>query len=252
MKDPLKIGGHDHPYAPFSRQGEFTKCLQKNKEADEQMRQRLINGATVPLKIPNWLTAQIQNGTVNACTALDAVESRLTGNLSTRQLNKFATDKYGSRLGYSFSWGTITEASYEPTEEDPSSVSFTISLDAILEGFPSPSLLFGLMETHISGHALRGMPEEVTYGGGWDTMKLVAYGTKQADLRPWMAETFIPRVLPSILEKANMVAFHYEHDGMAEAIDLLECIGVDTPLHYDGNLKEPAKAFFVVSPYEIH
>lgn len=221
--------------------------VEKNREADEQMRQRFIAGTPIPLKIPEWLGAQIQNGTVNVCTVLDMVESRLIENLSTRQLMDLAIEKHGSRSGYSFSWGTITEASHGPTEEDPSSVSFTISLDAMLERFPFPGLLFGLTETHVSWHALLGMPEEVLYGGGWDTLKLVAYGKKQSKLRPWMAEMFIPRVLPSILEKANMVALSYENDGMAEAIDLLECIGVKTSLFFDGNLQEPAKAFYIGS-----
>lgn len=114
--------------------------------ADAAMMRLLKEGCPLLLGTPGWLLHMAAFRKEDPYSLIDIVgpkpdpsdpmEFRDGGHLNA---------EYGYRMGYQFSWGSITEIHNEASTDIPVNVSFHFLPEKILERFPHPDMLNDVM-----------------------------------------------------------------------------------------------------------
>lgn len=178
----------------------------------------LQSGATVEIGMPAWAAKEL----------FFRKSCPLTGDyiagLNEEYLRSML-EEYEGKLGYSFSWGTVSESFCLHADLDieggGSEVRFEFFPKAILLAFPQPQMLQDLFDHMYSNHPLRKAKFPCDEpDGDWSVIAFRADGGREAKiLRRWIAVTFIPKILPDLVREAIViVADHLAQARAAEEV----------------------------------
>lgn len=125
-----------------------------------------------------------------------------------RMFSTSVLEDYQKLLGYHFSWGTVSENSFEGDEEDAGVrfVDFTFDPRDVYLAFPDGWHLADLFHWLYQSHPLRHRKFETDPDGvvfSWSVISFQARGERQIKaLRSWLVEVFIPLIWPDLLREA--------------------------------------------------
>lgn len=165
-------------------------------------------GARMDVGIPGWLIDEVDH--YRPIESSSEVTSVADGenNLSAI-LNSCYADK-----GYVFSWGFLSETRSEDYEEDDRSfavencfVNFEFCLKDLLIAFPNCAMLEDLINWMYANHPLANAKFDADESmGEWTMLMFTAHGTKEIKrMRRWLAQVFIPVVLPDLLREGMKI-----------------------------------------------
>jgi hypothetical protein len=171
---------------------------------DDVMLTLLKQGTPIPLGFPYWALLEFT-------TRKDSpVDPAILLGLKENEDKSSMLDRYEDREGYQFTWGVVSEGT-DHFEEDPEEVrtcTFEISPEAVLKTFMEPSMLEDLYAFMYKNHP--DCDDRFECGeafGNLYTMQFSATGgpAEHAELREWMANTFIPVILPDLNAEAARI-----------------------------------------------
>jgi len=118
---------------------------------------------------------------------------------------EFAAQQYKGRVGYQFSWGTVSE--YLDTDGGATHLTFEICPNEILRQLPEPALFEDMFCNWYWQHPKASARFEAHEAMGcWDVLAFLATGKREIKaLRKWMVKSFIPNIMPYILRQAQQL-----------------------------------------------
>jgi len=161
------------------------------------------------LGIPSWTLSEMLNRKVNPIPA-----DILLGTSSIDDIYiPNVISEYSSKIGYTFSWGVLSEC-IEVCDIDDSDqlvAQFEFSPTDLLKLFPNASMVEDLLLYLYRFHPIRSdffYPDE-SYGN-WYALSFSAEGEENCVmLRHWLATSFIPCILPDLLDEAIRIIREY-------------------------------------------
>lgn len=179
----------------------------KSEIKDKVMLELLKQGAPMQLGIPAWMLKNMASLDDDALRTPEIIRNNLTA---------FIEESVDLK-GYQFSWGSLHEEIYQHISKKGDNddrdlealreLTFEICPTQILKNYPHADILEDAMVSMYRAHPLKDM----TFNGGdadgcWNVLQFSAYGTQQsAALRTWMANIFIPIILPELLASAKKI-----------------------------------------------
>jgi hypothetical protein len=187
-------------------------------DLDEVMLTMLKQGSPIPLGFPHWALHEF-------VTRVDSpVDPAMLLGLIDNEDKSSMLDRYEDLKGYQFSWGTVAEKNYH-YEEDPEDVricTFEFSPEAVLKTFLQPDMLQDLFIFMYNHHPLR--DERFDCDDAFGNLYTLAFSVtgsqaEHAELRKWMATTFIPLIWPDLNKEASLIVEEVKREALATSLD---------------------------------
>ncbi|MQR02117.1 hypothetical protein [Glaciimonas soli] len=185
---------------------------------DDVMLVLLSQGTPIPLGFPHW--ALFEFTTRKDCP----MDPEILLGLKDNEDQSSMLNRYEDLQGYQFTWGVVSE-DYSHYEEDPENVrkcKFEISPEAVLKTFLQSAMLqdlYAFMYEHHPDYDGRFECDEAF--GDLYTMSFSATGNpiEHAELRGWMANTFIPLILPDLNAEAARIVGAEKLKALSSSLD---------------------------------
>lgn len=226
------------------------KTTKDEVASDAAMMSLLKAACPIKLGTPGWLLRAAAHCTEHPYTLID-----LVGPPPAKQDpdephdDKDLNSWYGFRMGYQFSWGSITEVHGEAQSDVPASLHFHLLPEQALQRFPHPELLCDVMEQLYETHPKRSPDFGYSEGyGSWDTLDLWDFGPDREKLRLWIHDVFLAQILPDLLEACERVADAFVSNGMDGAKQVITSLGVRLLLDSEGSLPYISRAAYHDGP----
>lgn len=174
-----------------------------NTAADIAMLHALASGLDFRIGLPLW---QVKHLLTREDSPLSLAD--ILGLAPSCRDSRSLADEYTDMKGYQFSWGIIAE-SFTPGEEfgpgEPDMVTWEFCPEQLLKCFCDPEFLEDVMVSMCANHPLASSEFDCdSANGSFFTLRYIAVGAEKiAELRKWLATTFVPKILPDVLVMAE-------------------------------------------------
>ena len=183
-----------------------------NNAADKSMLRALTLGFPFSIGIPVWQIKHLQNREESPMSLAD-----IMGQSPRYRDSRSLGDEHADMKGYQFSWGIIAE-DFTSGEEfgpgNPDMVTWEFCPEQLLQLFCDPEFLEDVMVSMCANHPLASSEFDCdSANGSFFTLRYIAVGAEKiAELRKWLATTFVPEILPDVLVMAERLIRKTEGD----------------------------------------
>lgn len=175
----------------------------------------LALGYYIDLGIASWLLTEMVSRKTCPLTPRDVLgvsKAYRDGSIVTEYLNK---------VGYEFSWGTLSEDVRMDEDDETWIGTFEFFPKHVLKAFPQSALVEDLFMWMYQNHPL--CHEQFDCGeafGDWFVLSFTAYGQEDiAELRRWLAGIFVPKIMPDLVAEALRIVDATKAEAIARSSD---------------------------------
>lgn len=173
----------------------------RNHALDGVMGGLLALGYCFDIGIPSWVLTELISRKSARLRPRDVL------GLSKSYRENSITSEYLNKIGYEFSWGTLSEE-LQTDEDDGELVgTFEIFPKHVLKTCPQSGMIEDLFMWMYQNHPLRHNEFDCDQSfGDWFVMSFSAYGKEEiAELRRWLAGTFVSKIMPDLISEAMRI-----------------------------------------------
>lgn len=171
-------------------------------DLDHYMMELLSVGKPMPLGIPAWMLIERTHRAEHPMDPKAAL-----GLTDSKPLGFSLLGEYEDKVGYQFSWGTVSEWIYHPEDKKPgvSTLIFEISPEALLKRFPDPAIVEDIFIAEYEQHPNSGHYDVNEASGDNYTISLSVTGSEEDHelFRHWMEVCFLHEILPDLIKAAE-------------------------------------------------
>lgn len=173
----------------------------KNHALDGVMGGLLALGYCFDIGIPSWVLTELITRKSAPLRPRDVL------GLSKNYRENSITAEYFNKMGYEFSWGTLSEKLHTDVDDGMLVGTFEIFPKQVLMAFPQVEMVEDLFIWMYQNHPLRHAEFEGDEAfDGWFSMSFSAYGNEEiAELRRWLAGTFVSKIMPDLISEAMRI-----------------------------------------------
>jgi hypothetical protein len=161
----------------------------------------LAAGHCFKVGIPSWVLTELVSRKFAPLRPRDVL------GLSRSHRENSITAEYLNKMGYEFSWGTLSEEIHADEDDCVLVGTFEIFPTQVLMTFPQAAMVEDLFIWMYQNHPLSHKEFEGNEAsGGWFVLSFSAVGQEKIDeLRRWLAVIFVPRVMPELILEARRI-----------------------------------------------
>ncbi|SFB27942.1 hypothetical protein SAMN04515620_13444 [Collimonas sp. OK607] len=161
----------------------------------------LAAGHCFKVGIPSWVLTELVSRKFAPLRPRDVL------GLSKSHRENSITAEYLNKMGYEFSWGTLSEELRTDEDDGVLVGTFEIFPTQVLMAFPQVAMVEDLFIWMYQNHPLHHEKFDGDEAiGDWFVLSFSAVGQEKIDeLRRWLAVIFVPRVMPDLILEARRI-----------------------------------------------
>lgn len=187
----------------------------KNHAINGVMAGLLALGYHIDLGIPSWVLTEMVTRKTCPLTPRDVL------GISAAYRDGSIVSEYRNKVGYEFSWGTLSEDVRMDEDDETWIGKFEFFPKHVLMAFPQSALVEDLFMWMYQYHPLchEQFDCDESYGD-WFVLSFTAYGEEDISaLRCWLAGVFVPKIMPDLVAEALRIVEAAKAEAIANSSD---------------------------------